>query len=148
MKKLSRWTLTLQKIVCHNQWERTVYIHKWILWRFVNFIFTPENSNIVLCYLPFSDPSIAFSLSPCSSSPWICPGSISQSEHVLGVLSLPLSWSWDSVSTAGCSFHLWSHNASVYCLSEIHPEVYAKSVIPQCPKGHRNYFHLQKFLLE
>lgn len=134
MKKLSKWTLTLQMIVRHNQWEKTVSINKCIWLKFVNFIFTPENSNMILCYLPFSHLSIAFSLSPCLSSPWICPGSLSQSGHVLRVLSLPVSWGWDSVYTAGYSFHLWSHNAGMYCFHEIHPLGVCQVCSPSVPK--------------
>lgn len=127
---------------------RNVYINKRTGWKFVNFIFTPENSNMVLCYLPFSHPSIAFSLFPCLSSPWICPGSLSQSGHVLGVSSLPLFCSQGSVCTAEYSFHLWSHNPGVHCLSEIHLLGVCQVCSPSVPKrAERNYLHLQKFLL-
>lgn len=84
--------------------------------------------------LPFSQPSIAFPLSPCLSSPWICPGPLSLSGHILGVSSLPFSWSQDSVWTAGYIFHLWSHSPGMYSLTEIHPLGLCQVSIPSVPK--------------
>lgn len=90
MKKFSRWTLMLQMIVCHNWWEKTIYIHKCIWWKFVNFIFTPEYSNMVLCYLPFLTPPLLFPFLPVCLVLGFAQAPFSQSEQCSwGVISPP-----------------------------------------------------------